>query len=305
MPSVDILVAGTSCKNFSSLCAKEKRASPATFKRPDVGDSSSNTAMAALAYMRAHLPAICIFENVPGIGSSIAAEVTALDLLFAEMRGMGYITESHIINSSSAGPQSRPRLWYWAVRGDRTHLSADLNMKIQSGIDLLLQKVAILAEGRREHGCLDSYLEPNRNCGDVGPPPKRARAQAAQASSEARVPLWLAGHRAYESLLLQRCLPREDTRELWGCLRSSSALSTLTDRQWDMVRIKLLEHGRQLQQGILDASQSVERVHVAFNGNLPCITPSAQMLHFGQGRVLSGYELFKVCVSVADRRRHV
>lgn len=121
VPGALIVVAGTSCKQFSSLCAPAKRAK--TLGATNLGHdrSSVKTMMGLLKYVETTLPGILILENVQGIQSADDDEGTSvLDDVLARLRLLGYMTWSLMVDAYRCGcPQQRKRVWYGGLLSPR------------------------------------------------------------------------------------------------------------------------------------------------------------------------------------------
>jgi site-specific DNA-cytosine methylase len=115
---VSIYTGGTECVDFSSLNGHAK----------GEAGRSATTLRASFTYIRVHRPSVVVLENV--FAKKIVQDVVR------QLRGLGYITMTFVINSRHAGlPQSRTRLYFVGI------LCRDVTISVDTSLwpDLLAQ----------------------------------------------------------------------------------------------------------------------------------------------------------------------
>lgn len=124
MPSVDLLLLGTSCKGFSHYNNHVRTIHEVDFSKPQL--SSGNTWTGAQAYICAHRPKVVLFENVWGICRQIQKDELDdetkrepgeknIDVVVAFFKAQGYAVGFNKLNSANfCLPQTRRRVWLWA-----------------------------------------------------------------------------------------------------------------------------------------------------------------------------------------------
>ena len=117
LPTVDLLVAGFSCKSLSSASSSKR-----TLEDVDYDDhrcSSGNTAHALMKVISATKPQVVLLENVVGLLSNIpnATDMRRrnVDVLLDQFRNLGYVVEySKLCSTQYLVPQRRSRVWLMA-----------------------------------------------------------------------------------------------------------------------------------------------------------------------------------------------
>ena len=113
VPSCDIFVCCTSCKDISRLSP----ASGLVLKQTQSPGGSSQTFHGMLAYIDAARPAIVIFENVEAINDvESSSEMSNMDILLSEFASRNYECQQMCGDSSRYGvPQKRMRVYVIAL----------------------------------------------------------------------------------------------------------------------------------------------------------------------------------------------
>ena len=119
IPSVDIFICCTSCKDFSKQNTK-KTQGLVTQQTSSLG-GSAQTLRGLNAYIEAHRPTIVLFENVDGIDDVKECQKgkgdrSDMDVLCSQWHSMGYETQKVESNAFKFGlPEARKRLLAMAV----------------------------------------------------------------------------------------------------------------------------------------------------------------------------------------------
>jgi site-specific DNA-cytosine methylase len=110
VPSLDFLILGTSCKDFSNQSSAKDRNNHVLAKATSKG-GSSDTVRGFLNYIDSHRPLAILFENVDAMDDDVGSSgVSNLDLLFAEVGSRGYEGRDFIVDSQYFSlPQRRRR----------------------------------------------------------------------------------------------------------------------------------------------------------------------------------------------------
>ena len=128
-PEVDILCAGTSCKDFSRM-NKSMRGSAATLLSQNAAGAGSSTSFhtyqAAKQYIRKYRPKIVFLENSEGIldkpkvSDQEAKEVRSnVDVVLGDLIESGYQAQAIVVDSNKWGCcQRRVRFWVVALLAD-------------------------------------------------------------------------------------------------------------------------------------------------------------------------------------------
>jgi len=114
VPSCDIFVCCTSCKDISRLSPK---ASGLVLQAAQSSGGSSQTFHGMLAYIDAARPAIVIFENVEAINDvDSKSEMSSMDIVLSEFASRNYECQQMCGDSSKYGvPQRRRRVYVIAL----------------------------------------------------------------------------------------------------------------------------------------------------------------------------------------------
>ena len=117
LPSCDLFVIGSSCKDFSKPSPK-KETQKLVFKQDSSLGGSAQTYHGFTSYVAAHLPGLVIYENVDGLEEQIGATAQSnLDILMQAMVELGYRGQPLRTDASSFGlPARRRRLYVLFVR---------------------------------------------------------------------------------------------------------------------------------------------------------------------------------------------
>jgi len=168
VPGALIVIAGTSCKQFSALCNPGKRAK--TLGATDLGlgrdQSSVKTMMGMLKYVETTLPGILILENVQGIESAARQSAdddegtSVLDDVLARLRLLGYLTWSVMVDAYRCGsPQQRRRVWYGGLLSPRDCADEDFiarNAELERDISAAIRRMSAANEP-----ALEEFLLPD------------------------------------------------------------------------------------------------------------------------------------------------
>ena len=136
IPCVRLFIAGFSCKDMSYMSVKRKADGTADYIQKGMGTTGATFA-GVILYLVAHMPTAGIFENVKGIRGKPLRDAVA------KIREAGYMVVHRLISAEAVYlPQSRPRMWFFAIR--LTLLSAKkvseetVRSRLNSVLDLLL-----------------------------------------------------------------------------------------------------------------------------------------------------------------------
>ena len=151
VPGALIVIAGTSCKQFSALCNPGKRAKTLGATNLGRDRSSVKTMMGLLKYVETTLPGILILENVQGIESADDDEGTSvLDDVLARLRLLGYLTWSVMVDAYRCGsPQQRRRVWYGGLLSPRDCADEDFiarNSELERDISAAIRRMSAANE---------------------------------------------------------------------------------------------------------------------------------------------------------------
>ena len=114
VPSVDIFVCCTSCKDFSKQ--NTKRQQGFVTQQTSTPGGSAQTLRGVNAYIEAHRPTIILFENVDGIDESKGNDMSDMDVICSQWHSRGYETQKVESNANQFGlPAARKRLLAMAV----------------------------------------------------------------------------------------------------------------------------------------------------------------------------------------------
>ena len=104
VPSVDILVVGTSCKDMSKLNPQHAQ-NRAILAMPSSGGGSAQTFHGLLSYTSAHRPCLLLFENVDAMddGGGDDGRGSNMDVMLSEMASRGYEGQQFLVDSTEFG----------------------------------------------------------------------------------------------------------------------------------------------------------------------------------------------------------
>ena len=115
VPSVDLLILGTSCKDMSKANVNRGRQDLVLEQRSSKG-GSADTFQGFLKYLDAHRPLLVIFENVDSMDEAKGGQ-SNLEVLQAQLRARSYEAQVVMFDAVEFGlPARRRRLYLFAVR---------------------------------------------------------------------------------------------------------------------------------------------------------------------------------------------
>jgi site-specific DNA-cytosine methylase len=187
VPPVDVLVAGTSCKDLSRMLSQPARIAPLLGQVATRG-GSAQTFRAVLSYVEQQGPTAVVFENVDSLADDVVSKTDAssMDVLLAEMASRGYEGQALLTDASEFGLPARRRRYY-VVFVKATSLSA-VDFSSRSVDDTFATLRKLVSACVRQAPCASRLLLP-----DTAAPVQRElaqrlaagpRASAASASAE-------------------------------------------------------------------------------------------------------------------------
>ena len=286
IPSVDILLCCTSCKEFSLYYNKPQK--PVNDKANS--STSAQTFAGLLAYMSAYRPGILLFENVDTMDSVQVGdnniEFNNMDLACAEWAARGYETQRCHVNSINFGvPQNRRRLVVVAVL---TVANPSVCFQEREVSVVFATLRALLKTCARTSECLKQFLLPHDSVEVTQELDKRA-----QVGTKMTTYNMAAASRTSASLVVSWntvCNVPEH-------LKQSDWFATLTPEQRDVLSFSVHFQGESVM--LRDCSQSVGRTRVSVFDEgtekhiAPTVTPGQLMMLFDEDetpRLLLGRE---------------
>lgn len=254
IPSVDILVLGTSCKDLSRANGHADKSRPVLAEVSSRG-GSAQTFHGFVGYCEAHKPAIIIYENVDSVEDSLSScAETNLSILMATMKGLGYEGQKIMTDSLQFGLPCRRRRLYILFLDTGSHRL--VSMKIQEAF----RKVrALVPLCMRSPPCATKCLLQDNN------PEHRElivrkltelQSQALKRSEKKQPPnTWVDRHMAHaDNLGVRWAAPVPQA------LLSNDWYKCLTKREADALRLSMVEDPHS---GFRNLSQSVGRINAA------------------------------------------
>ena len=115
VPSVDVFVVGSSCKDISRQ-NQNRTANKLIFLQQSSGGGSAQTFRGVLEYCGSHRPGLLLYENVAAMDDSTeeSGGVSNMDILLAEMASRGYEGQQFLMDSTEFGLPARRRRYYVA-----------------------------------------------------------------------------------------------------------------------------------------------------------------------------------------------
>ncbi|USW56199.1 Putative C-5 cytosine methyltransferase, Helicase superfamily 1/2, ATP-binding protein [Septoria linicola] len=275
---VDLLVAGTSCVDYSSLNNKGKTM--------DDGGESGDTYKAVLAYCKAFRPAIVVLENV------LNAD---WDRMLGDYKAIGYESTGALVDT---------KLWYLPQTRQRGYMVC---------FDAHNTKAALTGAGPKWTKLMEYFRRPASSPASSSLLPNdmviaRRQMKHGEAITESDWTKCELRHaRSRHELRLGNERPvthwTESGTLIVPEIGNSSWYTGQVERVWDMIDIVVLRkalpemgfYDARYKSRIWDVSQNVDREtdRNAF-GISGCITPSGQFFLSDAGRVLSAEELLKM-----------
>ena len=165
IPSVDIFVACTSCKDFSKQ--HTKRTQGLVTQQTSTLGGSAQTLRGVNAYIEAHRPTIILFENVDGIDETkewcqqSQSDVSDMDVICSQWHSRGYETQKVESNASQFGlPAARKRLLAMAVL---CHASPSVVFGDRP-VDQVFQTLrSLIKVGERKSECATKAISPEND----------------------------------------------------------------------------------------------------------------------------------------------
>ena len=117
VPSVDLLVIGTSCKDMSRANPNPGERSQTVLDKTTSKGSSAQTFQGLLHYLDTQRPYMILFENVDAMDDAKSGGQSNNDIFQREMSNRGYEWQSVMVDSHQFGlPCHRRRLYYFLIR---------------------------------------------------------------------------------------------------------------------------------------------------------------------------------------------
>ena len=153
VPCVDLLVTGTSCKDFSKANKKQNN----VLAGPRSLGGSAETFWGVLAYLRAHVVSLCLFENVDALDENAGDEHTSyLKLVRSYFDELGFSSMSALLDAALfALSEERRRYYIVAIKKDANPI-LDLGLRPCLGIFELMKD--LLTRCQRTPPCLSQVL---------------------------------------------------------------------------------------------------------------------------------------------------
>ena len=253
VPSCDLLVIGSSCKDFSKANPK-KETQKLVFKQDSSLGGSAQTYHGFTSYVAAHSPGMVTYENVDGLEEQIGATAQSnLDILMQTMKGLGYRGQPLRTDASSFGlPARRRRLYILFVRQVNPKLQTQARSLTES-FDMFNNMVASCL---RSPPCAKDLLL-NPASGEVADFLEERKEKCAKATAKTSKPSgnWTEQHMKFaeaEGLRWGQPYPEE--------LKLNEWFETLTCREQDVLA---LSRAQAPDAGFRNVSQSLGRVHTA------------------------------------------
>ena len=160
VPDCDIMIAGTSCKDFSKASSNRRNLSPAdVLKQESTPGGSAQTMRALLQYVSHHCVAILLLENSDNLdeASPVSRSTqTALDMVVDAIRRCGMAPCPLLTDSLLYGiPQERRRFYIVAVK-DSGSMLFDFAMRPAATVFAMLKER--LTQHQRQAPCLSELL---------------------------------------------------------------------------------------------------------------------------------------------------
>ena len=290
--TVSVSIAGTSCKRFSSACSSAGRATPASLHDVLESNSSIDTLKGFMQYTEVHGSSLTMIENVPLTAQADANGLSTRDLVESDWRRQGRHARDALINGNTFVPEHRDRIYLWSHRS-----SADREQEIQAGL------AAMKTAAAQQRLALDAYLLP--------PNPAYLERLLTQAIAARDQNLedgfggkWTEDHEARQlELQASGNWHYIDSVAMLAEFSAWPGAQAFTPREKSIVKLKIGQHGRSLEHGVFDISQSECRSCARFDGDLPCIMPNRKYVLWRLGAKrslswLSGWELLKVQMAI-------
>ena len=113
VPAVDVLIAGTSCKDISRANQNKKRdREEATFGLLTSRGGSAQTFRGLVQYIKSTKPAVVVFENVDNLDEGSQSGMSNQQILMDELSRLGYEGQPTICEASRFGCSCRRRRCY-------------------------------------------------------------------------------------------------------------------------------------------------------------------------------------------------
>ncbi|CAE7429767.1 scrFIAM [Symbiodinium natans] len=297
VPSVDILVVGTSCKDLSRLnhtadgAGAGSRTSKQVLAQASSRGGSAQTFAGLLGYVESHRPLCVLYENVDAINDQAGAcEDNNLKILLGKFHALGYEAQPVMTDACEFGlPVHRHRVYILLVNKRSPKL--DL---LSRPLDIVMQKFRQLVSScARSPPCLSKVLlDDDHEAVEKSYEERLARAQKSQAkkSPSTKTVNWVNQHMKHADSLGVRwaSAPGE-------ALQGNKWFQLLTEREADALKLSEVEAPSA---GFRNLAQSIGRNNFVTRQEDgthlgPTMLPGQLMwtnLTQPQPRLLSGFE---------------
>ena len=251
VPSCDIFVVGSSCKDFSKANPKKETQKLVFHQESSLG-GSAQTYQGFTKYVAAHAPSLIVYENVDGLEEQIGStEQSNLDVIMRTMAQLGYKGQPVRTDAAAFGlPARRRRLYILFVRkvNPKVHTEA---RSLTKSFDMFNHMVASCV---RSPPCATRVLL-NSASGEVFAFLDERRESRAQAASKAA--------KSSSSWTEQHMKFAENEGLRWGqpypeALKLNAWFETLTEREQDVV---VLSRAQAPDAGFRNVPQTLGRVN--------------------------------------------
>ena len=288
IPSVDILVIGTSCKDLSKLNASVDRKKLVVSQTTSKG-GSAQTYRGFKDYVASHSPLMIVYENVDAIDDKVSALAeTNLSVLMREMLEHGYRGQKVMTDAQEFGlPCRRRRLYVFFVRDGSSRFS--LEGKATGQVFASFRKM--VSSCLRSAPCATACLFADGSEHDwVVANALRENTVAAEKAANKKAPqnqAWVPKHMEFaEELGVRWGVPVE------ASLNANEWFWTLTKREGDVLRLSRIAAPRT---EFRNLSQSIGRAHgntLQENGKhvAPTMLPGQVLWSESHSRLVTGAE---------------
>ncbi|CAE7493136.1 ageIM, partial [Symbiodinium necroappetens] len=255
VPSVDLLVVGTSCKDVSKMNTGVDRSAP-VFKQASSRGGSAQTFQGLLGYVQSHRPLCIVYENVDTISDQpSSAEESNLKVLLGKFESLGYEGQPVMTDACEFGlPCHRHRVYVFLVN----KRSPKLCLLSRPLADIMHVFRQLVSSCTRSPPCFSAVLLPNDHPAvKLSLEERQARAEKSQSSksksSKQGPDNWVNLHMKFADSLQVR----------WGSapgseLQSNPHFQVLTRREADALTLSEVESPNA---GFRNLSQSVGRIN--------------------------------------------
>ena len=298
-----VLLAGTSCKQFSVLCSRRKRLRATTMSTPQPESCSVSTLQAFLDIVEHHRPLVILLENVDRLFSLQTHGVTVIEVILVRLRRFGYIMSANVVQALEHGhAETRSRAWYGgflSLLDSGSDAFEKRCQRFQMDVERLLAATKFdLSEApyTLEDFLFDEDAPPAIfEEEDTAAIEQNVTGQRGLASDG-----WVHDHGNFERALATTTAGNIDTPPC--CSQQELAMilqpvQFLPLRWSDLVRLLCLKWGTQVTRSLVSLHMSLHYVAESpprSDKHTPCLTPNSVIYHVRRRKVLQGKEHFAV-----------